>query len=320
MKSFPVVLVLTSCFCLLWPAFGLAQKSKAEKKEAQRARRAARSLSLLAANGGGGMLRSDIEMVSANPQLLDWVKLNKAALIDAGANPFTTPTRWGVATTKGNSLYLHLTSWPKSGKLLFPRLHNSVLSTKFTDQERPLKLTPNVGQWEIALPEKRQRDSFPAIIELQLDRPVQVGEKNPPIVKPAEDNVIYLHARYGVTHGQMLRFEPQPHKNTIGYWTKEDDWVEWACEADKDKTYDVHMRYGCGKGQGGSEIEIEINEHTIPYVVEVTGGFQAWKDVRLGEVKGLDGITNVRVKAKEKAKAAVMDIQEIKLIPQPTSP
>src|ERR1044072_1350534 len=34
------------------------------------------------------------------------------------------------------------------------------------------------------------------------------------------DGSIVLLATNAVTHGKQIRYEPQPHKNTIGYWTK----------------------------------------------------------------------------------------------------
>src|SRR5439155_22753950 len=43
---------------------------------------------------------------------------------------------------------------------------------------------------------------------------------------PAKDGTITLHARTATIHGAQLRFEPLPHKNTLGFWTRQDDWAE----------------------------------------------------------------------------------------------
>ena len=151
------------------------------------------------------------------------------------------------------------------------------------------------------------------VIELELNEPAKLGQSEPPVVKSSGD-VIELHSRYSVVHGEMLRFEPQAHKNTVGYWVKEKDWAQWQCHATKAGPYEVELRYGCGDGQGGSDIELTIGKQKVPFKVEATGGFQAWRDVKLGtvELKAETGYT-VSLKVIKKAKNAVMDIQQITL-------
>src|SRR5262249_19148118 len=36
-----------------------------------------------------------------------------------------------------------------------------------------------------------------------------------------------LPARAAEVHGVQLRYEPLPHKDTLGYWTRADDWASW---------------------------------------------------------------------------------------------
>lgn len=43
----------------------------------------------------------------------------------------------------------------------------------------------------------------------------------PTKLKPSEDGLIHPHSRYAIVHGEMLRFEPQSHKDTVGYWVNE---------------------------------------------------------------------------------------------------
>lgn len=293
-----------------------AETNKAAKKRAVNyGRRAARSLSLLVANGGGGLVRNDAKI--ENEGLASWFELNQEALVDAGENPFSRPTRWGVATTNGNKLFLHVSSWPKNRMLSFPRLHNSVISWKFTHSDEKLKFSPGTQQWQFECPKNSvKRIKSPLILEVVLDRVLVLGQSEPPVVRPSENQAVHLHARYAVTHGQLLRFEPQPAKNTVGYWTNAGDWVEWKFQADAKTTYEVFMRYGCGAGQGGSLINIEVGDKTLPFTVEATGGFQKWREDRIGELNGIAGVTTLSVRVEKKAKKAVMDIQEIWLQPK----
>jgi hypothetical protein len=183
-------------------------------------------------------------------------------------------------------------------------------------QQEELALTPLVSEWELAVPARPTGDAaLLPIVELELDSVPKVTGSEPPIVRADAKGIIVLHARQAVTHGTMLRYEPQPHKNTIGYWVREDDWVEWSCDIPKTATYDVVLRYGCGKGQGGSEIVVIVGTEQLTFHVAATGGFQAWRTLRIGAVDLPAGPTTFTVRPKSKAKNAIMDIQQISLIP-----
>ena len=297
------------------PRHAQAQESPNERKlQAQRVRRTARGLSLLAASGASSLLRADMETAANPPRLRNWIQRNQDALLGAKPDPFRVPSKWGVCSSNSNRLYLHIHTWPKNGKLVLPRLNNSILSVTFTHQDDSLKVTPEVDQWIIQLPTSRPQVLLP-VLKLELDRPPHAAQTKPLTVLANKDGEILLHARYAQPHGELLRFEPQPHKNTIGYWANADDWVEWSFRADPGRTYEVTLRYGCGAGQGGSEIELAFGSQTKPYQVEATGGFQNWREVNLGPIEGLEGLTKVRVHVKEKAQHAVMDIQQISLRP-----
>jgi len=82
-----------------------------------------------------------------------------------------------------------------------------------------------------------------------------------------------LHARDAFTHGSTIRYEPQPNKNTIGYWTKLDDWVSWDFLVDQPGIYEAEILQGCGKGSGGSEVEFSIAAQTLKVTVQDSSGF-----------------------------------------------
>src|SRR5712672_1375741 len=70
-------------------------------------------------------------------------------------------------------------------------------------------------------------------------------------VLAGSDGTLLLHARDAVTHGSMLRYEPQTNKNCLGYWVKVEDWAEWSFHVEKAGGFAVELWQGCGKGQGG---------------------------------------------------------------------
>ena len=83
-----------------------------------------------------------------------------------------------------------------------------------------------------------------------------------PSVTPANCD-IRLHAQDAHVHGHTLRFEPQPHKNVLGYWTNAEDWADWDFEVKKAGVYEVEVQQGCGTGSGGAEVAVAIDNRAI---------------------------------------------------------
>jgi arylsulfatase A len=132
----------------------------------------------------------------------------------------------------------------------------------------------------------------------------------------AADGVVILPAKTADVHGKMLRYEPEPHKNTLGYWTRADDWASWDFEVTRPGEFALHGLVGCGNGSGGSEVEFAVGEQRLRMTVKETGGFQNFVDRKLGTIK-LDrpGHFTLTVKVLAKPSNAVMDLREVTLKP-----
>ena len=139
----------------------------------------------------------------------------------------------------------------------------------------------------------------------------------------ADNGEIVIPARTADVRGSMLRYEPMPHKNTIGFWVRAEDWARFEFTVTKPGKFELEGLIGCGNGSGGSDVRFEIapsgsdsEPQTLSYVVKETGGFQAFVPTPLGEVT-LDkpGRYELRVKAIKKPNVAVMDMRQARLIP-----
>lgn len=136
------------------------------------------------------------------------------------------------------------------------------------------------------------------------------------VVPQLADGRVYLHARDAQIHGTTVRYEPQPHKNTIGYWTRLEDWVSWEFSLTEPGSFAVEILQGCGNGSGGSEVFFSVDNQSLPVVVQDTGGFQNFVSREIGRVR-LDrpGQYTFSVKPKTKPGVAVMDLREVTLRP-----
>jgi len=132
----------------------------------------------------------------------------------------------------------------------------------------------------------------------------------------AADGSVSLPARTAEVHGAQLRYEPLPHKNTLGFWTRKEDRASWEFVLTRPGMFEVGVLQGCGRGQGGSVVEVAVAGQTLAFTVEDTGGFQQFKARLLGKVK-LDkpGRYTLIVRPRSKAKAAVMDLRQVTLTP-----
>ena len=150
----------------------------------------------------------------------------------------------------------------------------------------------------------------------------EVGAKMPtpnPDYKPNppnKDGVDHDARAHGARHGVQLRFEPLPHKNTLGFWTNKDDFATFEFTVEKPGTFTVEVLQGCGKGSGGAEVEIAVGDEKLTFTVKDTGGFQNFEAREVGTLKiEKAGRHTLTVKAKTKPGVAVMDLRQIVLKP-----
>ncbi len=140
---------------------------------------------------------------------------------------------------------------------------------------------------------------------------------------PNKDGAIVMSAKTALVYGTQLRFEPLPHKNTLGFWTNKDDYATFDFTADAPGTYDVEVLQGCGKGSGGAKVVLSYGTPGNPpggvaveFTVKDTGGFQNFEARTVGQLKiEKAGRYTLYVKAETKPGVAVMDLRQITLTP-----
>ena len=133
-------------------------------------------------------------------------------------------------------------------------------------------------------------------------------------IQQAADGSILLHSREAEIHGTMLRYEPQPHKNTVGYWTKIEDWASWDFQVTQPGSYSVEILQGCGNGSGGSDVEFSVGDQVLKVTVKETGGFQMFVPRDIGQLRfEKPGRYTLSVKPTRKPGVAVMDLRQVVL-------
>ena len=133
-------------------------------------------------------------------------------------------------------------------------------------------------------------------------------------VTPARGD-IRLHAQDARVHAKTMRYEPQPNKNVLGYWTNAADWADWEFDAPAAGKYEVEIQQGCGAGSGGAKVAVEVNGQTLEFIVQETGHFQQMITRNIGTVNLTAGKQILSVRPQTKPGAAVMDLRRVVLRP-----
>ena len=227
-----------------------------------------------------------------------------------------------TATRDADTLYLRIDPGVES-PISIPRLAAPLRAMHWegNDSTEGFALSPEQQTWKIGWKDRPQGAST---LVLKLDaRPLLMSEVMP--IQAKADGSFYLPAHLASVTGEKVRYEPQPYKNTLGYWTGKKDSVTWTIRLDKPGRYNVSILQGCGKGQGGSKAVIrfvrpraDADETTIGFEVLETGHFQNFQWRHLGEIKLAEAaVIEVTVQPDQIKKNALMDVRAVHLVRLP---
>jgi hypothetical protein len=107
-----------------------------------------------------------------------------------------------------------------------------------------------------------------------------VAGRKPRVTSATGD--IRLQAKDAIVHAETMRYEPESHKNVLGYWVNPKDW----------------------------------GEKTLSFTVVETGHFQQMIQMTIGEVELRAGEQMLAIKPRTKPGPAVMDVRRIVLRPK----
>lgn len=252
-----------------------------------------------------------LELAGIKPapnQIFDGVSL--APLFKGGTNT-ARPLFWhyphyhpGGATPYGaiRDGDFRLVEFYEDGRLELYDLKNDARESKNLAADQPEK----------ALALQKKLDAWRRSVGAQMPSPNPNYRPNP----QAAGGDILLHSRVAEVHGATLRYEPQPNKNTLGFWVKKEDWASWDFTVEKPGAFILEALQGCGKGSGGAEVEFAIGDQKLTMIVQDTGHFQNFVPRDLGTVKfEKAGLYTLTVKPKTKPGVAVMDLRQVTLKP-----
>jgi hypothetical protein len=220
----------------------------------------------------------------------------------------------------GHTVRLVLPSAPEAnGSASIPRFSSPVHAVRWqVEGAEPPTVHPEPQHWVVRW---RTPPADCREIVIEFDEPPVLPTELAPIVA-AGDGSLLLPACRATTAGTALRYEPQPHKNTVGYWTVASDAASWEIECARPGTYAVAILQGCGAGHGGSTATLSLRRDgdvvaAVPFTTIDTGHFQNFRWLDIGTLTVPAAGRHVLSIAPDRiAKAALCDIRAVSLVPQ----
>lgn len=257
------------------------------------------------------------------PNLLLLVVFALPAMSDVQAKRFEAADSKGISALRDSTTLSLQVDANVKGPIKIPRLAAPLRAMMWQGSitEDGISLKPESDHWVISW---TNRPAQGAMLTLQFDDvPLLMEEVKP--IKKSTDGSFLLPGYLATTAGEKIRYEPQPYKNTLGFWTGKHDNARWTIQLDKPGRFNVAVLQGCGKDQGGSTAAMTFHRQdqdkpdaTLDFEVMETGHFQNFQWVNLGEVElANEGPLEVVVKPSKIKKAALMDIRAIHLIRLP---
>ncbi len=246
--------------------------------------------------------------------------LNLSASSEPSATWEFKPTRWGHY-----SVEMDVAGAPPAGVELELQVGGQTVRSTFKPGAKPSE------NQAISLGTFYLEKEAPTRVDVRLVGPANVPpvalkavrfvpSAEGPVPPPSSDGIITLPSGAATTHSVTMRYEPAAVKNCLGYWVNPSDWADWQFQVDRPGIYEVELWQGCGRGQGGSEVKVQVADKTFSFTVEETGHFQNFVPRRLGRVQFPSaGTFTLAIHPQTKKAAAVMDVRQIRLIPAPTA-
>ena len=149
--------------------------------------------------------------------------------------------------------------------------------------------------------------------------PRRMFEGNVPVVVAPAGGELRLLATSAELYGEQIVFEG-PFQN-IGYWSAPRDSVVWNVKTDAPAEWDVWFDWSCSPDAAGNDFVLEGAAATLSGKIEGTGGWDRYRQARVGSVQLPAGMQALTLRPSGPAiRGALMDLRGVHLVPSGKTP
>ena len=233
--------------------------------------------------GDGTWVEND---VTSFAEIGEWMDVHSESIHGAGSAPLPVHN-WGVATAKGNDIYLHVFNWPEGGKLLVGGLQTKVDKAVLMKGNKSLKAKQKDGVLSLKIPSKPS-DPYDSVIKLSFSSPPE-GEFRRPL-EAACVNRLHVYDTPLFSGKNMRTGTGKGSEAYMWSWVDPQGQITWKLRAVEAGTYKVHLLYDVSKtGTCGDNYKLTVGDKEFIGTVSREGSVDAqWIDaevelMRMGE-------------------------------------
>jgi hypothetical protein len=237
-----------------------------------------------------------------------WMDVNGESIYGTTHTPLA-PQTFGHVTRKGNKLYLHVTRWPKDGKITLAGLETPIKNVSLLADSKKDKLDvaqSGTDDWNIQGPVNAP-DPVNSVFVVETDG-VPKGNLDAPIRLASNIPEQRLHVFDSSSLGGKLRFgQGNPAENGIMGWNKNElatGRVKWVVRVDEPIEVELDLIYVAVKGKHGGSYALKVADQLFSGTVETQPMPDSHKKVKyiphtLGTLKLDAGIHTIELRGTE---------------------
>ena len=213
--------------------------------------------------GNGKIAAEDLAILHGIGQ---WWKTNGESIRGTTRTPLAVQT-WGESTRKGDTLYLHVFTWPWDGKLVLGGLKTGVKKAYLLGNAKHTNLQserPNPLDLLIKVPTEAP-DKVDSVVVLECESEPAADPAR--LLSVAQTNV--LRAFDGDLHGKAIRFGPGKTKDDyVENWSRATDSISWPVRLTQRCAFDIWADYDAPVDATGGIFNVRMGTNTFPAVVQ----------------------------------------------------
>ena len=148
--------------------------------------------------------------------------------------------------------------------------------------------------------------------------PKSFAGNTPRVITTGNSGALRLTAKNAEIRGTLIRFEA-PHAN-IGYWHHQTDTATWRVDVPESGTFDLYLNAACDDQAAGNTFRIDGLASAVTGQVDSTGGWQHYRQYKLGTSRLTSGHRVITVRATAPIRGALFDLRELQLVPAGQAP
>jgi alpha-L-fucosidase len=206
-----------------------------------------------------------------------WMKVNGESIHGTTATPLPVQA-WGESTRKGNTLYLHVMTWPARGRVVVGGLRSKIKRAFLLSAPRRALPVQSLGEPDVLVrgPD-RAPDPVDTVIALELDGEPRTDPARLVSVDVQRD---VLRAFDGRIAGPLAFARGKTENAFVEHWTAAEGRLSWPLRARERATYDLGLVYDADEKSVGAPFQVAIAGKSFAGTVAAT----ARAPVRVGRV------------------------------------